>query len=1565
MFRINNLSALRFFYAAFQNASQWLSSGDKLQGIFQIKVGVDDTIGDTVEAIEELAVPALQNIEKRFLATKEAFLGQPSKELIELQSLSGEIVKTPEEITIQDAETLNNALTNLVQNDYKLLKRLLPDLSQQEIQVCVVLSNTFQAIKDTEDLLETEEELLKPLCENEGKKQLVAFNELCNKIVKKNTGYYHKIPADYREILEDKKTYVAAASAVAFYVTGIWTLATPAAYVGWSTAKEAGSKAFERRSKAFTEIILGQHLVKGSETKIQELNKAIEDKNMALVQKSAKELEPILKQLIAEKKTIFTATPLKRKDEQYLTSFAKNLPLLQGNAPPPLANLAQPVEKARGIIDQYYPSHAGLLEQGFNLGREKVNAKVDEIKTQVGGKVDKVNEVLGNVPQAIFNKGKEILFGYAPPPPPQANPLPRPVVSPLPPSLAPQTASAPINAPIAAEEGTIAHYLAKGINLIQGTLSSIGLGGATSQAMGCVSEVVVSCLNQFTAALGTSPSHAGAKQQLEAIIANLRATGSNGAQVVALMQQACGIINASGINAYISQFCILGSNSSGNEEIKPEAAYAENMKALEETSKLPSSEPENPNWEILAKDQKDHLIFKTTHFLAMKHVYENVCGLQPPTENMYLRLLNGAMETKKNSEGNIKKVLSEEKLEEAFFEEISKTKKVSYFKMLGAKLVYWLCGSVLKGFISKSTTIYFQEIFKYIGGQGKENFQFLKTMLIDNFTAYLTILGGAYRNVADKPNRTDRIDKMLMEELEQKQANFGVETQELYEDFIRIVLKKTTGHDLIISMLTGKGPSLLYWLSPFFRWIGNKIIGNPVDRVRAVVDQAAGSLRNAQGYTHALNVVIGQQLDMIWKLLEENQQAETTEEAIDPQSPHYFSEGQKSKLKGLVKNLFEILPKSKCVTVDELHTLTHGKSLKNNLNQLADEVFIQDVIEQTTTILAATIESLIKEDQLHKLVYQFATLANNVFEIGQEVTQQQMQDAEQKIAQRSEQILHFAVNSAVKSKFDFSRKMQQEEANRQIEKIRQDSEKYFKSSQDSLRELAALENIFTPEATNKIDKLLEETQTYLRKGLDAVTKAKNSGLHSNDKIEIGKIHQEIEKQSQVLIQSIRALKNRCQNLESLDTSTEQLTSAIASFRKMEALLYQNANPSVEKIVEVEKEIEKIEKNAQTLNVLWQDANNQAVNTLFFPKEITASSQEIEKTGDLLKELQKDIARKQTRNRESNLLQLISEIQSNLLFNVSNPSIKDLDEADRKINKAEELLGTLKQLETHARNHQSQWECPAIQIILSRKEKIATLITGLRKKGLATRIKIQAKNLTATAQQMRHKMAIDSLNALCTQANSPLEAIVQAKKINLQAMFSLSQNLPQEELNKINQHLQKIEDQTIKSRLLASLQKIVSAPTVQATDDAKREFLRLTGEVTRASTADAGREKYFFYENFAKIEKAIVDSKELNPNNETGETQGIRTAIQNAQTELAKLRPWIDSRIKKLTFVDFTPKAIVDFQNWLAKGASQFVYGRVREKVDGFLDLIKREETLKHGVVNHMIIGPYVRRKKNE
>jgi hypothetical protein len=539
-----------------------------------------------------------------------------------------------------------------------------------------------------------------------------------------------------------------------------------------------------------------------------------------------------------------------------------------------------------------------------------------------------------------------------------------------------------------------------------------------------------------------------------------------------------------------------------------EGIYSENVTALQKAMDTAPTESENQNWEALAEGEKNKLVDNSTKFLTIKHIYEDICHLKPTDERFYMRLLKKANAVKDGD--------TDAKLKKLFFEELEE-KKIGVVKRLYARIQYFFYNSIVKKYTTLATDVYFKEIFNYIRRHKVENFDSFRNQITTNFTRYLTILGGAYEKVAENPSPTGTLNEMLQQELAKKESNLGFDPKELYLELVQIVLQKTLG--------TG-----------FIGWLGKKFIGNPEVIVRAIIDKSLGSMQDARGYTHALNSVIREQLEEIWKLLQDNYAREQNTSSTETSE---LSSVKKSELSALVKNLFEILRKSKCQTKDELRDLIKGKLLSSKVNQAIDDLFIEEVIEKVTNLLAFSVQSLVKEDQLQKLTYKFANLVNRTFEVGEEVTLQQMQDEERKIAKLSGQILRLAVNTAVEEKFDFSGKKQQGETNRFITELHNRSTQFFTSTREDLTALTTMD-FSSPEGKNKIDKIIEETLAYESECYESSFQAKSSKVNSDNKDEIGARYLGIAEQSKPLVQAVSQLKQHSKTLENIQTVVPHL-----------------------------------------------------------------------------------------------------------------------------------------------------------------------------------------------------------------------------------------------------------------------------------------------------------------------------------------------------------------------------------------------------------------------------------------
>ncbi|MBS0604016.1 MAG: hypothetical protein JSS60_03145 [Verrucomicrobia bacterium] len=808
-------------------------------------------------------------------------------------------------------------------------------------------------------------------------------------------------------------------------------------------------------------------LLAKSREAFMELRSAIITNNKAAIKKQSQTLESLLDQLMTQQALVFTKKSLDANDLQILQQIRGRLPTYYATAPRSQTDMLVDVEAALGAVNRYYGSYAGIAARTGDILRDTVTGALGPI-------LDRVEQL----PKTMVDN----LLGRTP-----------------------SDSSDPTSS--TGTEGTVSQFLAHGGSLLK-TMLDKGKQAISQQALSSFANVLALGLNQVIGKMEDTPTFERVRSTLTGIVQSLEQTQQTGSwsQLQTQLKEAATAL--SGVKMYVNGFRVPNIGPSTGTVRSAEVLYSDNMSELQEAIEVAPVEPQSQDWKTLAHAEKDKLVNNTANYLTIKHIYEDVCGLKPVDEKFYMQLLAKAKKNGRFSDTELKKL---------FFEELGKG-KVNLVTRLYARAQYYFYGGIVKRFTAKASTIYFNEIFAYIEKHKGANFESLRNQVTTNFTRYLTILGGAYKNVAKTESPTGTLEEMLKTELEKKQSNLGFETKELYMEFAQNVIQKTLN-------------------SGALSWFAKKIIGNPEQIVRSIIDKATSSIQDTRGYTHALNSVILEQLDEVWSLLQSEMAGQST--GRDPIMLAEISEGKKAQLAGLVKNLFEILRKSKCNTVDELRDLVKGKLLSATVNKAVDDLFIEEVLEKVTNILAVTIQSLVKEDQLQKLTFKFASLVNRTFEVGEEVTVEQMQDVERKLAKRSEQILRLTINTAVEEKFDFSGKKQQKETNRFVQELHERSRNYFSTAESDLQTLSTMD-ISTPEARNKVHKIIEEASAYQSECYESNFQAKSAKMNSDNIDEISERYLGIAEQSKPFVLAVKQLAMHARTLENLGVAVPHL-----------------------------------------------------------------------------------------------------------------------------------------------------------------------------------------------------------------------------------------------------------------------------------------------------------------------------------------------------------------------------------------------------------------------------------------
>lgn len=1298
---------------------------------------------------------------------------QPPLEINQLKSLIQKFVNAPASVPKKDVQQIVTTLNKLAEKDWKLLRKLAPELNKETIELFNKILiffrrtqrgnfNAPRGIRAT-DFREVISHLDQILAKKENQGVLINAMDMINN---EETGIISKAVDTMQKKL---------------------------------MAKDGVIDQFDQRLTGQAHSLLSM-----AHSKLCELQKELINQNMTAIKKLSKETREILTQITKQPYEVFSNPnyPYSTEAANILEYLIERLPSFYSNTPSPKAQMLAEVEAGLSVIKGYYNNNEGIAARTGAILQETLSRAVNPVLDRIEKAPRKMLENLMNI------------------------------------------SGAP-DAPSQSGEATVSQFLSYGSSILQSLMKQ----GKEALIQHAISPIVTIGLKQALAKMGDEDFFKAPKQTLKNIIAQLEnpqsiaedltpeqlalarkadpdAFDENG-HPVSTWQALSNRLNSAAaalapIKIYVNGFCLpRGGANNGVDEATVEAAFLDNIDALRKVKDSERSvQAQKQDWRTLAEAKKNEFIDNTTKFLKLKHIYEMTCHLKPDNDQFYYDLLK---KSKIDQNGNFELTPAEadEKLEQLFFEKVAE-KNTNFLTTLWAKFEYKIIyGYFVKKYVTKAITIFFNDIFNYIDTHRAENFETLRIQLTRNFTRYLVILGDAYGAVAN--SRAKGLpEEMLQEELEKSDSNLKIGTAELYMEFADNAIKRTIG-------------------SGFLAWIAKKFIGNPETMLRSIVDKTTGALQNTHGYTHALNTVILDQLDQIYEELHNGQANRQNNPAISEE----LSIDRKKELTTLVKNLFEVLNKSKCDTPDELRAmLKKQESGAFNLSKAIDDQYIEEVIEKITNLLATTIQSLIKEDQLQKLTYDFARLANRTFEEGPQPTITEMKEKELGIVKRCNQILQISLTTAIEEHLDFTGKKQQLETNRHIQEMRAlfFGDKNYVSSTETpklcpglcrdlqcIKELEVLEADFeSPAAKSLIKEIVDATLVFEMACRDANFQATQSRMNKDNKKEVCKRFVEIDQQSKPLVQSVAQLQEHSKMLEKLQTTT----------------------PKLMKIKEIVKGISL---------------------SLFRPEGPTA--QELTDSG--------------------NQLQIVERL------------LKELAET--------------KDMEPFAK-----------QIFIQT--------------GQIGRIIIAIENAIKTQKYCQ----------TLSQPASLLSQVVAEKKRLLNSSTSSSEF--NRKLDHLHQQFRHAFDDRAFTALHLKLSEIENASSPHQVDTAFREILNLAQQASaQAATNFKSAEQRYLTAALA-IENAIDDSKQLDPKVEQDARKGIRNAIAQTKKSLDQLGDWMEDNTKEIPYINFSIFDLKGLQDW----ATGLVYGRVRERLDDLLRLLRKEETYRYGLLNHLLLIPYVK-----
>lgn len=1064
------------------------------------------------------------------------------------------------------------------------------------------------------------------------------------------------------------------------------------------------------------------------------------------------------------------------------------------------------------------------------------------------------------------------------------------------------------------EQVTIGSYLKKASEYL-GQAIAEGASIASQKAVTSVAGSLLYALEGSLESIEGRENFDRPREMLKSLIAQVTRIQASGSitELQTAIKGSLDLFNT--FKIYINGFRVPKIGTLGEPVENPETPFLSNITQLRSAlQRSPGiNTDEEVDWKVKAQEEKQKFVDNTTKYLAIKLIYEKFCGLTPVSDQLYFTLMRDA----KRQED------PEAALKAAFFRQLENA-NVGWFKRGIAHAAYFIFSYVLSKFIQNLSSTYLEEAFKFIDENKGDDFTTLKNMLINNFTRYLTILGGAYERVAHNPQPGDRLSEMLKTELEKPECNLGKSNSELYAGFAEEVIKKCTGNR-------------------FVSWLFKVFVGNEEAIVNAIVNQSVGSLMDTNGYTHALNCVVVEQLQEVLSVMQE-EYAHAQEDGTSVRQDA-FSKHKKTELAGLVKNLFEILQKSKCQTKDELKAVVEGNSVSHNAVKLVDDLFIQDVIENVTNIMALTIGTLVKEDQLHKLTYKFTNLVNTVYEAGESYTIDEVNAKEKELTELTDRILNLSILTAVEEKFDFTGTKEQQETNRQIGDLKRKTEALTEAASRDLQALADSPDLNSVESTTKLKTAIQEALAYETECSAASFEAKGGQLNADNKEELKARYLAVAKNSAPYVEHISRMRTAQKQIEEHAQLHPELRGMLQISQEITRRLCGNTHTLADmswardQITILEHHLEqanRIRNQAALTEELTESIRGLAFSLNELHRSLSIMEFAMEQGTDTCLTAQIVQAKQQA----FGALILPAQIRANIeLLKTQIRSLNDDNLSRRLFVQIEAIQNS---------NFQEQLDNAFAEFRRISVESLRQSAAQVNEQ--KNRIRT---NTAKIAEQINGSRLLDE-TYVQTRMQTMHESLVQAR-LNIELMKRSYQSADPRLVDVETKAL------ALKNAIKSNIEAAEVNGMANQLDAAIHQLLEQRDTVFQRSTLTGEQFDILTLTQLQLRHLQLVQFPPQQAEHRAEEVKRIKEdALRNLAPALEILSFHTSEQSKHNVFkpVAYVNKALMDmnsFKNW----ATELVFGRVKDRVDGLMTFIRREDTYKYGLTNHMFLIPYL------
>ncbi|MBS0620397.1 MAG: hypothetical protein JSS61_02940 [Verrucomicrobia bacterium] len=489
------------------------------------------------------------------------------------------------------------------------------------------------------------------------------------------------------------------------------------------------------------------------------------------------------------------------------------------------------------------------------------------------------------------------------------------------------------------------------------------------------------------------------------------------------------------------------SGSAGPESIaeEPTASLDELVDQLDEShAAIPV--PKSPK--AFAEDIKlhrDQFIDNTTKYFILQHLYEFTCGLTPVSSDFYYQLIE---ETNKATDPY-------EALTTAFQNKLV-DQNIGALKRLQVSFLFWFYSWLCHKPLQQSIQFCIDEVMKVIDKNKDKGFAVQRNAVIKNLNAYLWVVSGRLQSIGSSTEFKSDLNTMLSTELEKPEFNEGIPMSTWYDDLFKLITSEVSGG----------------WLIRLFVWL----LGGTEKRVRDLIDNVVSSNTDLNGYSHAINSVLLEELEVLWKEISSHRSGDPT---ANQEILEGFSDAMKKEMHVLVKNFFEVLHLSEPGSPRQLQTIVKGDSTKEKFLSGVDSFFIEDVVKATSESLAVALTKLCTKERLEDLFHRMTVKLNEIYKSGEKPSAHEIQRTERRVRLLTERIVNSAVHEAVEDSLQFTNEKEQTRVNEEIQLLSNQIDTFLETTRADLEELRSLDPL-SPRTQEKILKIRGMTDSFLK-----------------------------------------------------------------------------------------------------------------------------------------------------------------------------------------------------------------------------------------------------------------------------------------------------------------------------------------------------------------------------------------------------------------------------------------------------------------------------------------------------